>query len=137
MERLARFGVSIPEKLLGKFDDYLDQKKYPNRSEAIRDLIRAALVDEAGCEADAEMIAAISIVFDHHKREIEDKLVDIQHRYFRNIVSATHVHIDEHNCFEVIIVRGRAATVREVADLLIGAKGVRIGKVSMLTTDHP
>lgn len=134
MGEVVRFGVSIPEDLLKKFDRHLKEKKYGNRSEGIRDMMRNALISEEWEDPRSEVMGTISIVYDHHTRELEDKIADLQHKYFKNIISTTHVHIDHHNCFEVVLLRGQAGVIREIGDSLISARGVKTGRVSLLST---
>ena len=133
MEELARFGVSISSELLEKFDELIGSKGYANRSEAIRDLIRDYLV-EYEWEADAETMGAVTMVYDHHMRELSESLVALQHDYHSSVISSTHVHIDEHNCLGVIVIRGKGSKVKEIADRLISTRGVKHGKLTMTTT---
>ena len=133
MKELARFGISISTELLKKFDELIESKGYVNRSEAIRDLIRDYLVEHEW-EKDAETMGAVTIVYDHHMRELNESLVALQHEYHSAITSSMHVHIDEHNCLEVVVVRGKGSMVKEIADRLISTKGVKHGKLTMTTT---
>jgi CopG family nickel-responsive transcriptional regulator len=134
MGKTIRFGVSIEERLLESYDRLIADKGYINRSEAIRDLIRSALV-ESTCEAgDAETVGTVTLVFNHHVRDLADKLTEHQHVYHDRIISALHVHLDAHNCLEVLVVRGPAREVRQIADELIGVKGVQHGKLVMTAT---
>jgi CopG family transcriptional regulator, nickel-responsive regulator len=133
MEKLARFGISISPELLKKFDELVKSKGYVNRSEAIRDLIRDYLVEHEW-EEDVETMGAITIVYDHHVKELTESLTDIQHDYCLFIISSLHIHIDEHNCLEVAIVKGKGSKVKEIADKLISTKGVKHGKLTMTTT---
>ena len=133
MNELARFGISIGPELLKKFDKLIEAKGYVNRSEAIRDLIRDYLVDHEW-EEDAETMGAVTVVYSHHVRELTECLTALQHEYHSAIISSMHVHIDEHNCLEVIVVRGRGSKVKEIADRLISTKGVKHGKLTMTTT---
>lgn len=133
MEELARFGVSIGSELLEKFDELIGSKGYANRSEAIRDLIRNYLV-EYEWEADAETMGAVTMVYEHHMRELSESLVALQHDYHSSIISSMHVHIDEHNCLEVVVIKGKGSTVKEIADKLISTRGVKHGKLTMTTT---
>ena len=133
MTDLARFGVSIGSELLEKFDELIESKGYVNRSEAIRDLIRDYLIEHEW-EADAETMASVTIVYDHHVRELSESLISLQHEHHTEIVSSMHVHIDEHNCLEVVIVRGKGSVVKEIANRLISTKGVKHGKLTMTTT---
>ena len=135
MADVVRFGISIDERLLEKFDHHIDEKGYSNRSEAIRDLIRNDLVDEQWAKDDQqEMVGTVSLVFNHHTRELSDKLTEHQHSHHRNIISALHVHLDEHHCLEVVVIRGKAKEIRRMADELIGTKGVKHGKLMTSTT---
>ena len=133
MSELLRFGVSINSDLLEKFDKLIDSKGYSNRSEAIRDMIREHLVEQEW-EADAETIGAVTIVYDHHVRELSESLIALQHGHHSAVISSMHVHIDHHNCLEIIVVRGKGSKVKEIADKLISTKGVKHGKLTMTTT---
>lgn len=131
---VIRFGVSLDNILLERFDSLLEKKGYANRSEAIRDLIRDSLVMEEWESSAAETVGTITIVYSHETRELTDTLTDLQHRYHSSIISAMHIHLDEHNCLEVIVVKGRAKDIKAIADRLIGTKGVKHGKLSITTT---
>jgi nickel-responsive transcriptional regulator NikR len=133
MKELVRFGVSLDGDLLDSFDDLIARKGYTNRSEAIRDLIRDNLVGQEW-DANKETVGTVTIVYDHHVRALTDKLTGIQHDYQHLIVSGMHVHLDHDHCLEVLVVRGRGSEVRKVADILIGTKGVKHGKLAMTTT---
>ena len=128
MESLIRFGVSIPPGLLGRFDELCARKGAANRSEAIRDLIRDALVQEEQ-EIGGEMVGALTLVYNHHVREISDVLTDYQHRHVHQVVSSLHVHLDAHFCLEVIILRGPGPDLRRFSDRLLGMRGVQHGKL--------
>ncbi|MCD6558689.1 nickel-responsive transcriptional regulator NikR [Palaeococcus sp. (in: euryarchaeotes)] len=132
--KIVRFGVSIPEDLLKKFDDIIDEKGYANRSEAIRDLIRDFIVRHEWEVGDKEVAGTITIVYNHDEADVVEELLDMQHEYVNNIISSIHVHMDEHNCLEVIIVKGRASDVKTIAERLISLKGVKHGKLVMSTT---
>jgi CopG family nickel-responsive transcriptional regulator len=129
-----RFGVSLDNVLLEKFDSLIEKKGHANRSEAIRDLIRDSLVMEEWESSTSETVGSVTIVYSHDTRELTDMLTDLQHRYFNAIISSMHIHLDEHNCLEVIVVKGRAKDIRAIADRLIGTKGVKHGKLSVTTT---
>ena len=134
MADLVRFGVSMDSRLLNQFDELIDRKSYVNRSEAVRDLVRSALVEDQWTRADEETVGTVSIVYDHHTRELSDKLTEHQHIHHNAIVSTLHVHLDEHNCLEVVVLKGKAGEVKKIADELIGAKGVKHGKLVSTTT---
>jgi CopG family nickel-responsive transcriptional regulator len=133
MGKTVRFGVSLDEKLMIDFDELIEQKRYTNRSEAIRDLIRASLVENK-CESDDDAIGTVTLIFNHHVRDLSDKLTEHQHAHHDQIISALHVHLDAHNCLEVLIVRASAKEIKQIADELIGVKGVKHGKLVMTTT---
>lgn len=134
MSELTRFGVSIDSKLIKKFDALIDRKGYSTRSEAIRDMIRDMLVEQEWESGKEETVGTITIVYNHHTRELEHALTDMQHKSFHQIVSALHVHLDAHNCLEVLVVKGKSKDITKIADLLIGTKGVKHGKLVMTTT---
>ncbi len=134
MADLTRFGISIDARLLDQFDQLIDGKGYSNRSEAIRDLIRAALVEEEWGDVSRETVATVTLVYDHHTRDLADKLTEHQHSHHEEIVSTLHVHLDAHHCLEVVVIKGHADQVRRIADELIGTKGVKHGKLVATTT---
>lgn len=133
MKKLVRFGVSLDHHLLDDFDRLIERKNYTNRSEALRDLIRDNLVGQEWDE-NKVTVGTITIVYDHHVHDLTDKLTDIQHHYHRLVLSSLHVHLDHDHCLEVLVVRGKGAEIRKVADTLIGTKGVKHGKLTMTTT---
>ena len=130
---LKRFTISLDEKLLEDFDAFIKQRSYENRSEAIRDLIRSSFVEKEW-QADKDVVGVISMVYDHHQHKLQEKVTEIQHDYHHQIVSATHIHMDHHNCLEVVIVKGKAGSVNELADRLRSLRGVRNCKLAMSTT---
>ena len=132
---LARFSVAMPEDLLMRFDAFVARRGLAkNRSEVVRDLVRDALVAEEAELPGAEVMGTLTIVFNHHAHDVQEKLHHIQHAHFGHIVSTTHVHLDEDNCLEVIILRGEATDVRDMADLILGTKGVKNGGLVVTTT---
>ena len=131
---ITRFGVSIDEDLLGKFDQLIARKGYTNRSEAIRDLIRDSLVQTEWEVASQETIGTITLVYNSHTRELSDLLTHLQHQYYQSIISTTHIHLDDENCLEVLIVRGRNDEIKSISDRLISARGVKHGRLSLTTT---
>ncbi len=130
----VRFGVSIDDRLLKRFDELISEKGYINRSEAIRDLIRNALVEEEWRHEEDEIVGTVSLVYDHHTRELADKLTEHQHSHHEAIISSLHVHLDAHHCLEVVIMKGKASEIKRLADELIGTKGVKHGKLMTTTT---
>jgi len=134
MSGLTRFGVSIPDDLLGDFDRLIARKGYQNRSEAIRDLIRDSLVTEEWRKGNREMVGTISLVYSHHTRELSRILTKLQHDHYRTILSTLHIHMDEHNCLEVLVVKGKGEEIQKIGDRLIGTKGVKHGRLSLTST---
>ena len=134
MSGLSRIGVAIDSDLLDKFDKLIGQRGYTNRSEAFRDLIRGDLVEQAWEAPNADVVGTVTLVYDHHVRLLSEKLTGIQHDYHHNILSTLHVHLDHDNCLEVLVVRGKSAAVRKVADALISTKGVKHGRLTITTT---
>jgi CopG family nickel-responsive transcriptional regulator len=124
MPNLYRFGISLEHDLIKNFDQHIKQQHYRNRSEAIRDLIREELVKKQWTEGNA-VAGAITMTYDHHKRELVTKLLDIQHDFQDQIISAQHVHLDHHHCLEIIAVKGRAREIQKLADLLRSQVGVK------------
>lgn len=134
MSELIRFGVSIDNQLIKKFDDLIEKKGYATRSEAIRDMIRDTLVEQEWESGDQETVGTITLVYNHHTRELDHALTDMQHKSFHQIISALHVHLDAHNCLEVLVVKGKSKEIKMIADRLIGTKGVKHGKLTTTTT---
>ena len=136
MSDLVRFGISITDDLLLRFDRLIADKGYVNRSEAIRDLIRDTLVQREWSRADGaeERVAVATLVYDHDASSLAQKLAHIQHENHRAVVSALHVHLDAHNCLEVLVLRGRARDVVRMGEGLVSTKGVKYGKLVPATT---
>lgn len=133
-ETVSRFSISLPPSLLQQLDEMTREKGYDNRSLAIADMIRDRLVEHQEKTGKSEMVGTITLVYDHHKPHLQASLTDIQHDYNDVILSTVHVHLDHHNCLEVLLVRGKADLLRKIADELISAKGVKHGKLSVTTT---
>jgi CopG family transcriptional regulator, nickel-responsive regulator len=133
---LERIGISLEDDLLGQFDRLIAGKGYVNRSEAIRDLIREALVQREWAESGAreERVAVVTLVYGHDSSGLAQKLAHLQHENHKAVVSALHVHMDEHNCLEVLVLRGRAGEVVAMGDGLISTRGVKYGKLVLATT---
>ena len=134
MSELIRFGVSMDGRLLSRFDQMIAEKGYSNRSEAIRDLIRDELVEESWEEEEGEAVGTITLVYNHEIRDLTEKLIDYQHQVRGAVISSLHVHLDKHNCLEVLVVKGKGREIKEVADRLIGTRGVKHGKLVTTTT---
>ncbi len=134
MGQIIRFGISMERGLLERFDQYISKHGYSNRSEAVRDLVRERLVKDQWENENIETVGTVTIIYDHHKRELTEKLTDHQHKHHKAVISVMHVHLDHRNCLEVLAVRGRAVEIKKIADDLISTKGVKHGKLVMTTT---
>jgi len=134
MKKLLRFGVSMENDLLEKFDHLISKRGYTNRSEAIRDIVRSQLVDETVKKGNVVTFGVISYVYDHHKHELEETLTDFQHRHYKKIISSTHVHIDHDNCLETVIMKGKSVDLQRIADMLLSLKGVKHGKLTLTSS---
>ena len=135
MGALVRFGVAMDEALLGRFDMLVSRRgTAANRSEAIRDLVRDALVEAEWEESAEEIVGTVTMVFDHHANDLSERLDAIQHKHHDKVVSTLHVHLDAHNCLEVLVIKGASGDIRDIADALLGTKGVKHGKLVTTTT---
>ena len=133
-EGVVRLSVSVPQTLAKQLDRMTREKGYDNRSLAVADMIRAGLVEHRQNLGDQEIAGTITLVYDHHKPHVQATLTDIQHDHHEVISSTLHVHLDHHNCLEVLVVRGKAGTIKKIADELIAAKGVKHGKLTVTTS---
>ena len=131
---VKRFGVSLENELLEKFDTLLLEEGYSNRSEAIRDLIRDSLVRREWEEKESEIAGVAILVYNHHEHELAQKVTDIQHHHFSFVIASMHAHLDEHNCLEAILMRGKANEIKRFADSLIRTRGVKHGQFVATTT---
>ncbi len=134
MAKLVRFGVSMEDSLLKAFDELIASKGYANRSEAVRDLVRQELVRNQWQADRSPAVGALCLVYDHHTRDLAHRLTHTQHRHVSEIISTLHVHLDHHNCLEVLVLRGRAGELKTLADHLIATRGVKHGQLVMTTT---
>ena len=134
MAEIVRFGVSMEKNLLESFDAIILKKGYTNRSEALRDLVRDHLVEQDWKVKKKEMIGTITIVYSHQKRGLLEALTDLQHQFHSLTISTMHLHLDEDNCLEVLVVKGMVDEIKTVADKLISTRGVKHGKLTMTTT---
>lgn len=134
MGKTIRFGVSLDSDLLEKFDKHCDERSYQTRSEAIRDLIRNTLVQREWEQAEGDLAGTLTLVYDHHKSGLSQRLTEIQHDAHDVIQSSLHVHLDHHNCLEVIILKGDADTIKDLGQKLISTKGVKHGNLALTTT---
>ena len=133
-ETVSRFSVSLPPSLLRQLDEMSGEKGYDNRSLAVADMIRDQLVEHHQNYGNRDIAGTITLVYDHHKQHVQAALTDIQHDHHDVIISTLHVHLDHDNCLEVLAVRGKAGTIKKIADELIAAKGVKHGKLTVTTS---
>ena len=133
MGNTSRFGVSIEKDLLSEFDEHI-KEKYENRSEAIRDMIRQKLIEEKWTNDIEEIVGSITLLYDHHKNGLTEKMLEIQHNYHHIFKSNLHLHLSHDFCLEIIIVKGKTKKLKEVAEKLIGLKGVKHGKLVLTST---
>jgi CopG family transcriptional regulator, nickel-responsive regulator len=129
MQNLTRFGVSMENDLLKKFDHLIEKKGYSNRSEALRDLVREKFVEENVTDENQIVFGILTTVYDHHQRELDEKLTEFQHDNYKSIISTTHIHLNHHDCLEVIILKDKAGKIKKISDKLISFKGVKNGKL--------
>lgn len=133
MSELVRFGVSLEKSLLEKFDEIIREKNYTNRSEAFRDMIRQELVKKEWVEGE-EVAGAITLIYDHHRKDLLSRITDIQHNYQNLIISTQHVHLDHDNCLEIVAVKGNATEIQRLTDKMKSIKGVKHGMLNMAST---
>ena len=129
MEKITRFGVSIEPHLIKKFDKIIKKKGYTNRSEAIRDIIRKDLITEKTEDLNSESIGTLTMIYDHHAGNLTSKLLDIQHDHTKEILVTTHIHIDHHNCLEVLVLKGKTGSMQKLADNIKSLKGIKHGEL--------
>ena len=134
MGNTIRFGVSLDSDLLDRFDALCDQRGYQTRSEAIRDLLRSTLVEQEWEDSGQNIAATLTLVYDHHKSDLAQKVTNAQHDAHHLIITTLHVHLDHHNCLEVLVLKGPCSDVRALAERLIATKGVMFGRLSLATT---
>ncbi len=136
MSRVERIGVSVDKKLLSKFDKLIAKQGYQSRSEAIRDLVRQQLSDERVGDPKAEAVAVVILVYDHHSTKLMEKLTGLQHSHLLQTISAMHIHLDEHECLEIVVLRGRVCEIKKTAENIISIKGVRLGRINFVATEQ-
>lgn len=134
---LTRFGVSMPEELIKRFDQYIAEQGYTNRSEAIRDLVRKVLLEPGGLKADQLVAGTIVMVYDHHAADLPLQLIELQHNYHHDIISTMHVHLNHDQCLEIIVVRGLLSKLRELQHKIQVQKGVLYAELSVTYLDEP
>ena len=134
-EKITRFGVSIEPELLKKFDKIIKREGYTNRSEAIRDIIRKDLIKQHSKYPDAKAIGTLTMIYDHHTGNLTNKLLDLQHDHHNEILSTTHIHIDHHNCLEVLVLKGKTRNIQKLADNIKAIKGIKHGELVITQTE--
>jgi CopG family nickel-responsive transcriptional regulator len=133
MSTIERVGVSLDKELLAEFDELIEKQGYTNRSEAVRDLIRDRLSEEQLKNPQAQAVAAILLVYDHHSTNLTGKLIELQHDHLLQIITSTHVHLDHHNCLEVIILKGKVKDIESLAGKMTSLKGVKLGRLNIMS----
>ena len=134
METITRFGVSIEPELLKKFDASIKKKKYTNRSEAIRDMIRKDIICEENADPDADGLGTLTMVYDHHVGSLTQRLLELQHDHHHEILTTTHIHVDHHHCLEVLVLKGKTGEIQKLADSIKALKGIKHGELVLTTT---
>jgi CopG family nickel-responsive transcriptional regulator len=135
MSEIERIGVSLEKELLAAFDNLIGEQGYASRSEAIRDLIRQKISAERLTHPKAKAVAAVFLVYEHHSTRLMGMLTDLQHSHFLQVISSMHIHLDEHNCLEVIVLRGPVGEIHKTAENIISLKGVKLGRINLLATE--
>ena len=135
MEQVERIGVSLEKDLLVLFDKMIKKQGYQNRSEAIRDLIRLQLSKEKLKNPKAKAVAAVYLVYDHHATKLMEKLTSLQHTHLLRTICSTHVHLDKHDCMEVIVLKGQVSEINSLAENILSLKGVKLGKINLVAAD--
>jgi CopG family nickel-responsive transcriptional regulator len=134
MEQLERIGISVESKLLKQFDSLIEKQGYQSRSEAVRDLIRAQLSNEKIADPNADAVAAVVLVYDHHASKLTEKLITLQHSHILDVISSLHVHLDKHDCLEVVVLKGKISQINKVGENILSIKGVKLGRVNLVAT---
>jgi CopG family nickel-responsive transcriptional regulator len=135
MEQVERIGISLDKKLLSMFDTLIAKQGYQSRSEAIRDMIRQQLSGERLSNPKAKAVAVVCLVYDHHSTKLMERLTELQHSHLLQTISSIHIHLDEHNCLEVIVLRGRVGEINKMAENIVSLKGVKLGRINFVTTE--
>jgi CopG family transcriptional regulator, nickel-responsive regulator len=136
MSNIERIGVSLEKDLLATFDDLIAKRGYPSRSEALRDLVRQQIDAERLGDPKAQAVAAVFLAYNHHSTKLMGMLTDLQHSHLLHTISSMHIHLDEHDCLEIIVLRGPVGEINKTADHMISMKGVKLGRVNLLAIDH-
>jgi len=135
MEQVERIGVSLERQLISNFDKLIAKQGYPSRSKAIRDLLRQHLSSERLSNPKAKAVAAVFLIYDHHSTKLMQELLGMQHSHLLQTICSMHVHLDAHDCMEVIVLKGQVAEINKVGENILSLKGVKLGKVNIITTE--
>ena len=135
MEQIERIGVSLEKGLLADFDKLIAKKGYQNRSEAIRDLIRQQLSSQQLDNPKTKAVAAVCMVYDHHSTRLMQKLTGLQHSHLLQTICTMHIHLDKHDCMEIIILKGPVGEINQTAENILSQKGVKLGRVNLIAAD--
>jgi CopG family nickel-responsive transcriptional regulator len=133
MGELVRTALSLDGDLLVKFDEWMAARGYTNRSEAVRDLMRAAMVEREWADPKAKVVASLSIIYDHAAHTLAQALAHMQHEDHRAILCSQHVHLDHRRCLEVILMRGTAGQLRRLSDAIVATRGIQAGKLTLMS----
>jgi CopG family nickel-responsive transcriptional regulator len=136
MGELERIGISLDGNLLSAFDKLITKQGYENRSEAIRDLIRHSISEDKLKNPKADAVAAVLLVYDHHAARLSEKLISLQHSHFLKTISSMHIHINPHECLEIIVLRGKVGEITKMAEKIVSLKNVKLGRVNLVTADN-
>ncbi len=136
MSQVERIGVSVDKKLLSMFDKLIAKQGYQSRSEAIRDLVRQQLSSERLSNPKAKGVAVVLLVYDHHSTRLMEKITSLQHSHLLQTISAMHIHLDEHDCLEVVVLRGRVGEIKRTAENIVSLKGVKLGRINFVATEE-
>ncbi len=135
MEQVDRIGVSLEKKLLSGFDKLITKQGYPSRSEAIRDLIRQCLSGERLSDPSSKAVAAVFVIYDHHSTKLMQELVGMQHSHLLQTICSVHIHLDAHDCMEIIVLKGQVGEINKTGENILSLKGVKLGKVNIIATE--
>jgi len=135
MERIERIGVSLDKKLLSMFDKVISKRGYQSRSEAIRDLIRRELSEERLSNPQCKGVGVVWLIYNHHSTQLMQKLTSLQHSHLLQTICSTHIHLDKHDCMEIVALKGAVGEINSMAENILSQKGVKIGKVNLVATE--
>lgn len=135
MSNIERVGISLEKELLSVFDQVIEEDGYTTRSEAIRDLIREHMSRKQLSNPSANAVAGVFLIYDHHETKLPQKLVDLQHSHLLQVIASTHVHLDHHNCLEVIILKGKVKEIEKLGNNIASLKGVKLSRMNLMASE--